>query len=151
MEYTPISTVTAVQHPAADRAAAYGLNPVLIDGNDADVVYQTARRSLDKARKGDGPSLVEAVTYRHGGHSRADPGKYRPSEEVKEWLDKDPIPNYRERLLKSGIDEAALAAIEKKTMDAVERATEEARNSPPPDVGIALTDVWADGGASWRN
>ncbi len=151
MEYTPISAVTAVKHPAADRAAAYGLDSVLIDGNDADAVYDTARRSLDQARSGDGPSLVEAMTYRHGGHSRADPGKYRPSDEVKEWLEKDPIPSYRERLLNAGIDEASLVAIETETMDMVDRATEEARKSPPPDVEIAMTDVWADGGASWRN
>ncbi|MEX2496246.1 MAG: thiamine pyrophosphate-dependent dehydrogenase E1 component subunit alpha [Woeseia sp.] len=151
MEYTPISAVTAVKHPAADRAAAYGLEPVLIDGNDADVVYTTACEALDRARKGEGPSLIEAMTYRHGGHSRADPGKYRPSEEVKQWLGKDPIPSYRERLLKNGVDDSRLKGIEKETMDAVDRATEEARNSPPPDPGIATTDLWADGGMSWRN
>src|SRR6266576_2201369 len=78
MEYTPIRSVTAVEHPAADRAAAYGLEPILIDGNDADVMYETARQTIGKAREGGGPSLVEALTYRHGGHSRADPAKYRP-------------------------------------------------------------------------
>ena len=91
MEYTPIGDVTAVEHPAADRASAYGLEPILIDGNDADVVHATAVRTVARARSGDGPSLVEAVTYRHGGHSRADPGKYRPDEEVAEWLRRDPI------------------------------------------------------------
>jgi pyruvate dehydrogenase E1 component alpha subunit len=151
MEYTPISAVTAVKRPAADRASAYGLESILIDGNDADVVYATAAEALDKARRGEGPTLIEAMTYRHGGHSRADPGKYRPSEEVEEWLGKDPIPSYRSRLLKLGIDEAGLAAIEKETTDLVDRATEEARNSPPPDPAIAITDVWADGGMSWRN
>lgn len=151
MEYTPISAVTAVKHPAADRASAYGLESILIDGNDADVVYATAAEALDKARRGEGPTLIEAMTYRHGGHSRADPGKYRPSNEVEEWLGKDPIPTYRSRLLKLGIDEAGLAAIEKETKDLVDRATEEARSSPPPDPAIATTDVWADGGMSWRN
>ena len=102
MEYTSIHDVTAVEHPAADRASAYGLEPVLIDGNDVDVVYRTAQRALDLARKGGGPSLIEAETYRHGGHSRADPGKYRPDDEVKAWLAKDPLPRYRARLLELG-------------------------------------------------
>ena len=92
MEYTSIYDVTAVEHPAADRASAYGLEPILIDGNDVDVVYRTAQRALDLARRGGGPSLIEAETYRHGGHSRADPGKYRPEEEVKEWLGQRPDP-----------------------------------------------------------
>lgn len=151
MEYTPIGSVTAVKNPAADRASAYGLEPVLIDGNDADIVYNAANEALDRARDGGGPTLVEALTYRHGGHSRADPGKYRPSEEVQAWLSRDPIPRYRDRLLQADIDEAQLAAIEKETMDAVDRATEEARNSPPPARELAFTDVWSDGGISWRN
>jgi acetoin:2,6-dichlorophenolindophenol oxidoreductase subunit alpha len=151
MEYTPISSVTAVRNPAADRASAYGLESILIDGNDVDVVYETATRALDKARSGDGPTLIEAQTYRHGGHSRADPGKYRPDDEVKAWLDRDPVPAYRMRLLSAGITEQRLVAIEQETQEAVDQATEEARNSPPPELGIAMEDVWADGGASWRN
>ena len=96
--------MTAVEHPAADRASAYGLESILIDGNDPDEVHATARRVVDRARAGEGPSLVEAVTYRHGGHSRADPGKYRPDDEVAEWLGRDPIPMYRERLVGEGVD-----------------------------------------------
>ena len=151
MEYTPISEVTAVPNPAADRAAAYGLEPILIDGNDVDVVYDTACAVLAKARRGDGPSLVEVQTYRHGGHSRADPGKYRPDEELQAWLARDPIPTYRERLLSMGIAEKDLAVIESETDAAIDEATEEARNSPPPPVDIAFIDLWADGSASWRN
>ncbi len=96
MEYTPIRDVTAVEHPAADRAAAYGLERIVIDGNDADEVYRTAAEAMDKARAGDGPSLIECMTYRHSGHSRADPGKYRPPGELEEWLKRDPIPLYRD-------------------------------------------------------
>ncbi|HEX7081823.1 MAG TPA: thiamine pyrophosphate-dependent dehydrogenase E1 component subunit alpha [Gammaproteobacteria bacterium] len=151
MEYTAIDQVTAVEHPAADRASAYGLEPVLIDGNDVDVVYETAQRALDLARRGGGPSLIEAETYRHGGHSRADPGKYRPDDEVKEWLSKDPIPRYRKRLTDLGIPEDALAKIEAETQAAIDKATEEAKNAPPPDESIAYKDVWADGGSAWRN
>ena len=151
MEYTPIGEVTAVEHPAADRASAYGLEPIIIDGNDVDVVYAAAVAALGRARKGEGPSLIEAKTYRHGGHSRADPGKYRPDEELKAWLARDPIPLYRQRLISLGIDEASLGAIESETEAAVDAATEEARNSPPPPVDIAHIDVWADGSAAWRN
>ena len=82
MEYTAIDTVTAVKRPAADRAASYGLEPIIIDGNDADVCYLAAETAYERARRGDGPSLIEALTYRHGGHSRADPAKYRPDDEV---------------------------------------------------------------------
>src|SRR5712675_621234 len=99
MEYTPISDVTAVKHPAADRAASYGLPRQVVDGNDADVVYSTARDAFAKARSGGGPSLIECLTYRHSGHSRADPAKYRPKEEVEEWLKRDPVTLYRGRLL----------------------------------------------------
>lgn len=151
MEYTPISAVTAVEHPAADRASAYGLEPILIDGNDPDEVYATAARTVERARSGDGPSLVEAVTYRHGGHSRADPGKYRPDEEVAAWLSRDPIPTYRDRLVAAGVSEATLDGIEREAREAVERATEEARVAPPPDPTTVDTQLWADGGSAWRN
>lgn len=151
MEYTPIGSVTAVANPAADRASAYGLDAILIDGNDVDVVYDTARKALARARKGSGPTLIEAQTYRHGGHSRADPGKYRPDDEVKEWLSRDPVPAYRARLIEAGTEEAELTSIEEDVQKAVDIATEEARNSPPPELEIAMQDVWADGGISWRN
>ena len=101
MEYTPISAVTAVEHPAADRASAYGLPSIVVDGNDADAVYKVATAALTKARAGGGPSLIEAMTYRHSGHSRADPGKYRPEGELEKWLLRDPVVTYRERLLRS--------------------------------------------------
>ena len=98
MEYTPISEVTAVPSPAGDRASAYGLPKIVIDGNDADVVYRTMREAYAKARGGEGPSLVECLTYRHSGHSRADPAKYRPEGELERWKQRDPIKIYKERL-----------------------------------------------------
>ena len=151
MEYTPIRSVTAVEHPAADRASAYGLEPILVDGNDADVMYETARQTIDKARKGAGPSLVEALTYRHGGHSRADPAKYRPDAEVREWLSRDPVTRYRERLLAAGIGEAEVNEIETRAQQKVDAATEEARNGAPATVDEIERQVWSDGGAAWRN
>ncbi len=151
MEYTPIGAVTAVEHPAADRASAYGLESVLIDGNDADVVYETARGALDRARSGGGPALIEALTYRHGGHSRADPGKYRPDDEVAAWKARDPIPAYRARLSAAGVDETTLAAIEAETAAKVDAAEAIARTGPEPSADVLETQVWADGGSAWRN
>ncbi len=151
MEYTAIEAVTAVRRPAADRAAAYGLEPIVVDGNDVEAVYRTAQAAIGKARDGGGPALIEADTYRHGGHSRADPGKYRPKEEVAGWLAKDPIPRYRAVLLGRGVAEAALAEIEKTAREAVDRATDEAKAGPEPRLELAVTNVWADGGHSWRN
>lgn len=151
MEYTPIDLITAVEHPAADRASAYGLESILVDGNDPDAVYLTARDVLSKARSGGGPSLIEAVTYRSGGHSRADPGKYRPPEEVKAWKERDPIPMYHDRLLSLGTPEERLSGIEREVAQAVDAATEFAKAGRFPGEESLLTDVYADGGSKWRN
>ena len=150
MEYTPIGSVTAVQHPAGDRAPAYGLAPVVIDGNDADATYAAAAAAIERARAGGGPALIEAETYRHGGHSRADPGKYRPESEVASWLARDPLPLYRRRLLDAGVSEQVLAAVEEASRQAVDEATELAAASPPPDLSLVEKDVFADGGSAWR-
>jgi pyruvate dehydrogenase E1 component alpha subunit len=95
--------------------------------------------------------MIEAMTYRHGGHSRADPGKYRPDEEVAEWFAKDPIPRYRARLLDEGASEEQLVAIEADVAAEVEVATEEAKAGGIPGEDLLMKDVWADGGSSWRN
>ena len=151
MEYTPIDSVTAVKHPAADRASAYGLESILVDGNDADVMYDIARQTIGKARAGGGPSLVEALTYRHGGHSRADPAKYRPEAEVREWMARDPIKRYRPLLLEAGVDEAEIRDIETRAQQKVDAATEEARNGAPASIDEIERQVWSDGSARWRN
>ena len=150
MEYTPISKVTSVPNPAADRASAYGLESLIVDGNDVDSVHEMAVDRLERARAGKGPSLIEAKTYRKGGHSRADPAKYRPEEEVKEWLARDPIDNYRKRLLELGIEESALAEIESAAMTKVDEAEQGARAGSPPDPANIETNVWSDGGSAWR-
>jgi TPP-dependent pyruvate/acetoin dehydrogenase alpha subunit len=151
MEYTPIGSVTAVEHPAADRAGAYNLEKVVVDGNDADEVYRTAAKFMDRARKGGGPALIEAMTYRHSGHSRADPAKYRPEGELDKWLERDPLKIYRARLLKVGIAEGTLKDIEEDASRKVDEATAAAKASPPPSVDDIEKNVWADGGAAWRN
>jgi pyruvate dehydrogenase E1 component alpha subunit len=151
MEYTPISSVTAVAQPAADRASAYGLERILIDGNDADVVYRTAQDAFAKARAGAGPSLIECLTYRHSGHSRADPAKYRPEGELEKWKERDPVKIYRERLKQFGVDDKAIVAIENDVRKIVDDATEACKAAPMPPLDILHTDVYADGGFAWRN
>jgi pyruvate dehydrogenase E1 component alpha subunit len=151
MEYTPIDAITAVEHPAADRASAYGMEPIIVDGNDPDAVYLAAKAAIDKARRGDGPSMIEALTYRSGGHSRADPAKYRPQEEVEAWNERDPIPVYHKRMLAVGAPEADLTSIQRAVAEAVDAATEFAKAGAEPGEDVLLTDVYADGGSRWRN
>ncbi|MGE0038580.1 MAG: thiamine pyrophosphate-dependent dehydrogenase E1 component subunit alpha [Xanthobacteraceae bacterium] len=151
MEYTPIGSVTAVEHPAADRAAAYGLPRIVIDGNDADAVYRAARDAYAKARAGDGPSLIECMTYRHSGHSRADPAKYRPEGELEKWKERDPVKIYRERLQQFGVADDVIAKIETDARRLVDEATEACKAAPMPPLELLTTDVYADGGWAWRN
>jgi pyruvate dehydrogenase E1 component alpha subunit len=151
MEYTPIGDVTAVAHPAADRAAAYGLPRIVIDGNDADAVYRTAVAAYAKAREGSGPSLIECMTYRHSGHSRADPAKYRPEGELDKWKGHDPIKLYRERLRQFGVADGVIAEIDADVRRRVDEATEKCKAAPMPPLDILTTDVYADGGFAWRN
>src|SRR5690606_8682198 len=142
---TPIGSVTAVPNPAADRAAAYGLEGQIIDGNDVTVVYETVSRAAARARAGEGPSLIEARTYRHFGHSRTDPAKYRPEEEVKQWLARDPLTVARERLVGLGVAAADIDAADARAEQLVTAAVQAAKAAPDADPAEALTDVWADG------
>jgi pyruvate dehydrogenase E1 component alpha subunit len=151
MEYTPISAVTSVANPAADRAVAYGLPAEIIDGNDVVTVHDTMKAAVDRARAGEGPTVIEALTYRHYGHSRADPAKYRPADEVERWMQRDPLLVAREKLTGIGVDESDVDAADARVAQVVEAAVQEARDAPFPDPVTALTDVWADGGAAWRN
>jgi pyruvate dehydrogenase E1 component alpha subunit len=150
MEYTPIASVTAVANPAADRAPAYGMPAELIDGNDVLVVREVMRRAAERARNGDGPTLVEARTYRHFGHSRTDPAKYRPEDEVRSWLERDPLSLARARLAELGVDEKAVAEADERAEKLVADAIAAAKSAPEADRAEAYTDVWADGGSQWR-
>src|SRR3954447_11075665 len=145
MEYTPIGEVTAVKHPAADRASAYGLERIVVDGNDADIVYRAAQAALTKAREGGGPSLIECLTYRQSGHSRADPGKYRPPGELEEWMKRDPLLVYRQRLKEFGVADERVEAIAAESRRKVEAATAACKASPPAPVELLTADVYADG------
>jgi acetoin:2,6-dichlorophenolindophenol oxidoreductase subunit alpha len=150
MEYTPIGEVTAVANPAADRAPGYGIPAEVIDGNDVLVVKDAVSRAAELARSGGGPTVIEALTYRHFGHSRTDPGTYRPAEEVERWLRRDPLELARARLEAAGAPAAAVTAADERAARAVAEAVAEAKAAPGPDPGDAFTDVWADGGSAWR-
>lgn len=128
----------------ADRAIAYGISGVTIDGNDVLAVYEGAEKAIDRARKGEGPTLIECKTYRQKGHSRVDPARYRPREEVEAWLAKDPIKRFREELLKTNtIIEAEAQRIEREVSARIEEAVKFAMESPYPDPEEALEDVYA--------
>jgi pyruvate dehydrogenase E1 component alpha subunit len=150
MEYTPIGAVTAAEHPAADRAPAYGIPAEVIDGNDVTVVHDAVERAAKRARDGGGPTVIEAETYRHHGHSRTDPAKYRPQEEVERWLKHDPLDLARARLEAQGVDPEQIRAIDERAAEHVAAAIDAAKNAPEADPAEAFTDVWADGGATWR-
>ena len=156
---TPIRTaqfmasrvVALVEHPAADRAPAYGLPRIIVDGNDADEVYRAALAAYVKARAGEGPSLIECMTYRHSGHSRADPAKYRPHGELEKWKERDPLIIYRARLKQFGVADDIIAGIDADVKRRVDEATESCKAAPPPSLDLLTADVYADGGFAWRN
>ncbi|MDH5687585.1 MAG: thiamine pyrophosphate-dependent dehydrogenase E1 component subunit alpha [Candidatus Bathyarchaeota archaeon] len=139
---TRISNVTAIDN-IAQRAIAYGMPGVTVDGNDAVAVFQAARGAVERARKGEGPTLLECQTYRHKGHSRFDPATYRPQEEVEEWMKRDPIVRLRKKLTEEQIlSEEEAGEIDKRIIDEVEAAAGFALGSSYPELEEALEDVF---------
>jgi len=135
-------SIVMLKENIADRAVAYGIPGVAVDGNDVLAVYEAAHKAVERARKGEGPTLIECKTYRHKGHSRIDPAKYRPKDEVEEWLRKDPIKRLREKLLqKNVLAKAEIQRIEKEILDEIEEAVEFAMKSPYPAPEEAVEDV----------
>ena len=128
----------------ADRAAAYGIPGVVVDGNDVLAVYEAALKAAERGRRGEGSTLIECKTYRHRGHSRVDPAKYRPKEEVEAWLAKDPIKRFREKLIQSNIlTNIEIQQIDKEVAAEIEKAVKYAMESPYPAPQEALEDVYA--------
>ena len=137
------SIVMAIEN-IADRATAYGVPGVTVDGNDVLAVYEAANKAVERARKGEGPTLIECKTYRLKGHSRADPATYRPKEEVQEWLKKDPITRFRAKLLEMKIlAEKEADQIQQEATKTVGDAVKFAMESPFPEPEEALEDVYA--------
>jgi pyruvate dehydrogenase E1 component alpha subunit len=128
----------------ADRAVAYGIPGVVVDGNDVLAVYKATSTAVERARRGEGPTLIECKTYRQKGHSRFDPAAYRPKEEVETWLKKDPIARFQTKLLELGVlTEFEVEKLVGEAKKAVDSATKFAIESPFPEPEEALEDVYA--------
>ena len=129
----------------ATRAAAYGFPGEVVDGQDVLAVYDAARRAVERARSGAGPSLLECKTYRYKGHARFDPATYRPKEEEEEWKQRDPIKLWAARLTESGIaGEEQLKAIHTAVRKEIEAAVEFAAKSEPPAPDLCLSLMFAE-------
>ena len=140
----PWSKQAAVENVAV-RAEGYGFPGVTVDGNDVLAVYRAAKEAVDRARRGDGPTFIEAKTYRLVPHSSDDDDRrYRSREEVEEWAKKDPIIRFQAYLEEDGLlDAGTRDELAKKAAEEVDAATEYAENAPPPDPQTALDHVFA--------
>ncbi|MBV9001799.1 MAG: thiamine pyrophosphate-dependent dehydrogenase E1 component subunit alpha [Solirubrobacterales bacterium] len=141
-EFTPMLKVTA-GGDITSRAAAYGIPARTIDGNDVWAVREAALEAVQRARAGRGPTLLECQTYRHHGHSKADPAKYRPPEEVERWLARDPLDVARTRLTGLGISERELSDVEDAVKARIARSVESALAAPYPDPGAETASEFA--------
>lgn len=140
---TSISLTCLLENVAADRAAVYGIPSEVVDGNDVLAVNEAASRAVARARAGEGPTILELKTYRHGGHSRNDSCGYRPKDEEKFWIDdRDPIKLFRARLLSEGFSDTELAALEKEVEAEIDAAVEYAKAAPMPELETALENVF---------
>lgn len=130
----------------ADRAVAYGMPGVIVDGNDALEVYRVMHEAVERARRGEGPTLVEAKTYRPVPHSSDDDDRtYRTREEVEEWKKKDPVLNMRKYLESVGLlDEKKTLEYEARAKEVVDDANQFGKNAPYPPVEAALEHVWGE-------
>lgn len=145
---TATSIRTATKNPDIwQRAAGYGIAGMAVDGNDVIAVYQAARQAIERARAGQGPTLIEAKTYRVVGHHEGDPlvGVYRTQEELDAWKKRCPIVNFRKRIIDCHwAAEAELTAIEEKVEAIIKDAAEFALASPLPAAATAREQVWAE-------
>ncbi|MCL6580991.1 MAG: dehydrogenase E1 component subunit alpha/beta [Firmicutes bacterium] len=142
-ESTPQPWSTAVERIAV-RALAYGMPGLVVDGNDVLAVREAARRAVARARAGEGPTLVEAVTYRWRGHFEGDPETYRSPEEVARWQERCPLRVLREKMAAAGLwDETRAEAVRAEVEARLERAVDFALDSPTPDPATLLEDIYA--------
>ena len=141
---TPLSKQTAAKQ-LVDKAIGYGIAGEQADGNDVIATYEVTKRAVDRARAGEGVTLVELITYRRKGHAEHDNQSYVPPGEIDRWArENDPIDRYAKRLLSEGFDQADLAAIDARVKQEIDRTTDEAEASPMPDPTDALVGIYAD-------
>jgi len=139
-----VPTSTSLNIPnVADRAAGYGIPGVIVDGMDVMAVYEAAGEAVNRARKGQGPTLIEAKTYRYRGHFEGDSGTYRPKEEIEKWMQRDPINNYKAKLLETKVlTEKQAEDIDKEALAEMEAAIKFAHDSPFPELEETLENVY---------
>jgi pyruvate dehydrogenase E1 component alpha subunit len=141
-EYSAYGDTAPVPN-VADRAVAYGIPAVIIDGQDAEVVHTAMQQAVEWAQSGQGPTLVEAKTYRYRGHSRTDPAPYRTPGELDEWLKRDPINILAERMIgDSELTTAELDQMHQDAREAVEEAVKWAIEQPYPPLDAIYEDIW---------
>ncbi|HEX5975379.1 MAG TPA: thiamine pyrophosphate-dependent enzyme, partial [Rubrobacteraceae bacterium] len=128
----------------SDRAAAYGMPGVTVSGAELDEVHDAAAEALERARAGEGPTLLEAITYRYLGHSKSDANLYRTREEIAMWRKQDPIQRFAVKLEDEGLlEEEEWRTLEEQSQGRIEEAFEKAQNQPDPKPESALEDVYA--------
>jgi TPP-dependent pyruvate/acetoin dehydrogenase alpha subunit len=140
---THISLATRIED-IANRAAAYGIPGVIVDGMDVLRVNDVMQDAVKSARNGRGPTLIEAKAYRYMGHSRGDPGNYRTADELEAWQARDPIPRFHAYLLAQGVDESVVASIEAAVEEMVEEAIQFAMSALDPNPIEATIPVYAE-------
>jgi acetoin:2,6-dichlorophenolindophenol oxidoreductase subunit alpha len=142
-EYTPLRESTPIDD-LADRAKGYGIPGVIVDGQDIDAVHAAVGEAADRARGGDGPSLLEMKTYRFRGHSRTDPAKYRPEGELARWQKRDPITLLGAKLAESGaLSEAAQTSLREEVQQLVDETADRAKQAPLPTIEEIRSYVYA--------
>jgi TPP-dependent pyruvate/acetoin dehydrogenase alpha subunit len=143
-DFIRVSDHQKIEH-IAQRAGAYGIVGVTVDGNDVEAVHLAASAAIERARNGGGPTLLECVTYRWRGHFEGDPQPYRTQEEVEEWKTRDPIKAAEARLVALGLaDQAVFHGIREEVTRKVDEAVEFARAAPRARPESALEDVYTD-------
>ena len=129
----------------ADRAVSYNIPGIVVDGNDVFAVYEAVVEAVARARSGQGPTLIECKTYRHKGHFEGDPTTYRASEEVQEWMAKDPLPRIVAYLLDNDIvTEEELKKIDDEIVNEIADAIKFAEDSPVPSLESIVQDIYTD-------
>jgi acetoin:2,6-dichlorophenolindophenol oxidoreductase subunit alpha len=141
-EYSPVATTTPVER-LADRADSYAMAKARVDGNDVVEMWAATAGAVERARAGEGPTLLEALTYRQKGHSRSDPASYRPDGELEEWLERDPLLVAERRLLADGVPDDVISRLREDARRAVDEALARAQAWPEPAVEARFEHVFA--------
>jgi pyruvate dehydrogenase E1 component alpha subunit len=144
-EYSPVHRTTPVTDLAV-RATSYNIPGLMVDGQDVETVYAAAKEAIERARRGEGPTLLEFKTYRYRGHSRTDTGPYRPAGELEQWLQRDPINLLKDKMIVAGqVDETEFAELKQAAARLVMSTIEWAKAEPYPPIEALYKDIYYEG------